>query len=71
MPNYIITCTGTKIEWYEESNVQMKQFASMKPNDQRAIDFIADRIISQAFEKEKLFMVNKLEINSEKLILEQ
>jgi hypothetical protein len=49
----------------------MKQFASMKPNDQRAIDFIAEGLSLQAFEKEKLFMVNKLEINSEKLILEQ
>jgi outer membrane protein OmpA-like peptidoglycan-associated protein/tetratricopeptide (TPR) repeat protein len=52
---------------YEESNVQMKQFASMKPNDQRAIDFIADKdYLSKLLKKEKLFMVNKLEINSEK-----
>jgi Tfp pilus assembly protein PilF len=28
---------------YEESNIQMKQFASMKPNDKRAIDFIANK----------------------------
>ncbi|WP_016991369.1 OmpA family protein [Flavobacterium sp. ACAM 123] len=52
---------------YEESNVQMKQFASMKPNDQRAIDFIADKdYLSKLLKKEKLFLVNKLEINSEK-----
>jgi hypothetical protein len=31
-----------------------------------AIDFIAEGLSLQAFEKEKLFMVNKLEINSEK-----
>jgi hypothetical protein len=33
----------------------------MKPNDKGAIDFIADNYLP-AFEKEKLFMVNKLEI---------
>jgi hypothetical protein len=45
----------------------MKQFASMKPNDKRAIDFIANKdYLSELLKKEKLFMVNKLEINSDK-----
>lgn len=52
---------------YAESNIQMKQFASMKPNDKRAIDFIANKdYLSELLKKEKLFMVNKLEINSDK-----
>jgi tetratricopeptide (TPR) repeat protein len=52
---------------YQESNVQMKNFAAMKPTDQRAIDFMANTdYLSMLLKKEKLFTVEKLEINSDK-----
>ena len=52
---------------YEEANTQMQKFASMAPNDQRAVDFKKDpnylpKLRSQA----KLFDEKKLDINHEK-----
>jgi outer membrane protein OmpA-like peptidoglycan-associated protein len=52
---------------YEESNVQMMHFAGMKPSDQSAKYFLANKdYLSELLKKEKLFEINKLEINSDK-----
>ena len=52
---------------YEEANEQMKIFASLIPNDQRAIEFNKNPdYLPQLIDKEKLFDVNKISVNSEK-----
>lgn len=52
---------------YAEANEQMKIFASLIPNDQRAIEFNKNPdYLPQLMDKEKLFDVNKISVNSEK-----
>ncbi len=52
---------------YEESNVQMKTFASLSPKDQRAIEFNKDPdYLPRLIDKDKLFDVSILDINSDK-----
>jgi outer membrane protein OmpA-like peptidoglycan-associated protein/tetratricopeptide (TPR) repeat protein len=52
---------------YGDADLQMTQFAIMKPNDQRSIDFITNKdYLSKLLKKEKLFVLNKLEVNSDK-----
>jgi len=52
---------------YDEANNQMKKFASMAPNDQRAKTFKENpNYISTLQNKEKLFDVKALAINSDK-----
>ena len=52
---------------YEESNTQMKKFATMLPNDQRAKEFNENPdYLPRLMDKEKLFDVKKLDVNSEK-----
>ncbi|MNF47488.1 Outer membrane porin F precursor [compost metagenome] len=52
---------------YAEANEQMKIFATLIPNDQRAIEFNKNPdYLPQLIDKEKLFDVNKISVNSEK-----
>ena len=52
---------------YAEANEQMKIFASLLPDDQRAIEFNKNPdYLPQLIDKEKLFDVNKISVNSEK-----
>jgi outer membrane protein OmpA-like peptidoglycan-associated protein/tetratricopeptide (TPR) repeat protein len=52
---------------YEEANVQMKVFAAKVPTDQRAIEFIKNPdYLPKLIEKDKLFDVKILDINSDK-----
>ena len=52
---------------YSEANTQMKKFASLAPNDQRAKAFLENpNYIPQLLDKAKLFDVKILDINSEK-----
>lgn len=52
---------------YAEANEQMKIFASLIPDDQRAIEFTKNPdYLPQLIDKEKLFDVNKISVNSEK-----
>lgn len=52
---------------YDEANTQMKKFASLSPNDQRAITFLANpNYIPTLLNKEKLFEVKDLDINTDK-----
>lgn len=52
---------------YTEANAQMKKFASLAPNDQRAKTFLENpNYIPQLLDKAKLFDVKILDINSEK-----
>jgi outer membrane protein OmpA-like peptidoglycan-associated protein len=52
---------------YAEANEQMKIFASLIPDDQRAIEFTKNpNYLPQLIDKEKLFDVNKISVNSEK-----
>jgi outer membrane protein OmpA-like peptidoglycan-associated protein len=52
---------------YEEANVQMKVFAAKVPMDQRAIAFIKNPdYLPKLIEKDKLFDVKILDINSDK-----
>ncbi len=52
---------------YEQSDVQMKLFASMKPNDKRAIDFKKNpNYLSGLLGDSKVFVLKKLKINSDK-----
>ncbi|MEZ7507072.1 OmpA family protein [Flavobacterium sp. Arc2] len=52
---------------YGDADLQMTQFAIIQPNDQRSIDFITNKdYLSKLLKKEKLFVLNKLEVNSDK-----
>lgn len=52
---------------YEQSDLQMKIFASMKPKDQRAIDFKKNpNYLSGLTAINGVFVLNKLKINSDK-----
>ena len=52
---------------YEEANAQMRTFASMKPNDERAITFMQDPdYLPKLRNQAKLFDEKKLDINDEK-----
>lgn len=52
---------------YEESNKQMQQFASLAPNDQRAIEFKQDpNYLPKLRSQQKLYDLSPLKINSEK-----
>ncbi len=52
---------------YEEANIQMKVFAEKAPMDQRAIEFNKDpNYLPSLIDKEKLFDVKILDINSDK-----
>lgn len=52
---------------YAEANAQMKKFASLAPNDQRAKTFLENpNYTAQLLDKAKLFDVKILDINSEK-----
>ncbi|WP_348810340.1 OmpA family protein [Flavobacterium maritimum] len=52
---------------YSEANEQMKIFAALIPNDQRSIEFNKNPdYLPQLIDKEKLFDVNKISINSAK-----
>lgn len=52
---------------YAESDAQMRVFATMLPNDQRAKEFNENpNYLSKLKSKEKLFDVNKITVNSEK-----
>lgn len=52
---------------YEESNKQMQKFASLAPNDQRAIAFKKDpNYVPKLLDKQKKYDVNSLEISSDK-----
>lgn len=51
---------------YDRSNEYMRQFAELKPNDQRAVAFMENPdYIPQLLEKEKTFRLKNLDINSE------
>jgi len=52
---------------YKESNDQMKIFAAMSPKDERAIEFNKNPdYLPKLIDKEKLFDINELNINSDK-----
>ncbi len=52
---------------YEQANVQMKKFAQMAPDDQRAKDFLKDpNYIPRLMSKEKLYDIKRLEASSDK-----
>lgn len=52
---------------YKESNDQMKIFATMSPKDERAIEFNKNPdYLPRLIDKEKLFDINELDINSDK-----
>ena len=52
---------------YEEANKQMKKFASLSPNDQRAKTFLENpNYIPRLLDKEKLFDIKNLEVNTDK-----
>lgn len=52
---------------YEESNKQMQKFASLAPNDHRAVAFKGNpNYVPQLLDKRKLYDVKALEINSDK-----
>ena len=52
---------------YKESNDQMKVFAAMSPKDERAIEFNKNPdYLPKLIDKEKLFDINELNINSDK-----
>lgn len=52
---------------HEEANIQMKVFAEKAPKDQRAIEFNKDpNYLPSLIDKEKLFDVKILDINSDK-----
>lgn len=52
---------------YEESNKQMQKFASLAPNDRRAIAFKANpNYVPQLLDKRKSYDVKSLEISSDK-----
>lgn len=52
---------------YKESNDQMKNFAAMSPKDERAIEFNKNPdYLPKLIDKEKLFDINELNINSDK-----
>ena len=52
---------------YEESNKQMQKFASIAPNDQRAIEFKQDpNYLPKLRSQQKLFDLKALSINSDK-----
>ena len=52
---------------YEASNAQMRKFAQMAPDDQRAKDFLKDpNYIPRLMSKEKLYEIKRLEASSDK-----
>ena len=52
---------------YEASNTQMRKFAQMAPDDQRAKDFLKDpNYIPRLMSKEKLYEIKRLEASSDK-----
>lgn len=52
---------------YEEANVQMKNFSAQAPRDARAVEFNKNpNFLPKLIDKEKLFDVSLLNINSEK-----
>ena len=52
---------------YEEANAQMRTFAELKPDDERAITFMADpNYLPKLRNQAKLFDEKKLDINDEK-----
>jgi len=52
---------------YEQANAQMKKFASLAPNDQRAKTFLENpNYIPRLLDKQKLFEVKTLEVNTDK-----
>jgi outer membrane protein OmpA-like peptidoglycan-associated protein len=52
---------------YDESNKQMQKFASLSPNDQRALAFKSDpNYVPKLFDKKKKYDVKALDINSDK-----
>ncbi|KGO78572.1 cell envelope biogenesis protein OmpA, partial [Flavobacterium beibuense F44-8] len=52
---------------YEEANAQMQKFASLKPNDERAIAFKQDpNYLPKLRNQTKMFDEKKLDINDEK-----
>ncbi len=52
---------------YEQANVQMRKFAQMAPDDQRAKDFLKDpNYIPRLMNKEKLYDIKRLEASSDK-----
>ena len=52
---------------YEQANAQMRKFAQMAPDDQRAKDFLKDpNYIPRLMNKEKLYDIKRLEASSDK-----
>ena len=52
---------------YEAANTQMRKFAQMAPDDQRAKDFLKDpNYIPRLMSKEKLYEIKRLEASSDK-----
>ena len=52
---------------YEAANAQMRKFAQMAPDDQRAKDFLKDpNYIPRLMSKEKLYEIKRLEASSDK-----
>ena len=52
---------------YEQANAQMRTFAQMAPDDQRARDFMSNpNYIPQLMSKEKLYEIKTLDVSSEK-----